>query len=248
MQTEPHLFILLYHTYDVNRHILCTICTNDHITKFFKYQKIYMLTHLFKQSLCCLCSPASMAVSRIPGVLILFLVLVSLSFSDAKLTRSLKLHLLDRHNKARQDARSPNMRRMVSLSIFYYTILFIILIRLILIIIVHSQEWSQPLAIIAEDTARSCSNEPASKNILSAAVGSKFSWVGENRQLISSAVQVNQSVLNQVLNCWLTGTADCQYKETNQVQVSYCQTKYHLNEVGILEIFGTNNYHITLTS
>ena len=122
------------------------------------------------------------------------------------------------------------------------------MIILILIIIVHSQEWSQPLAIIAEDTARSCSNEPASKNILSAAVGSELSWVGENRQLISSAVQVNQSVLNQVLSCWLTGTADCQYKETNRVQVSYCQTGYHLNEFAILEIFGSNNYHIILTS
>lgn len=85
------------------------------------------------------------------------------------------------------------------------------------------QEWSQPLAVIAEDTAHRCSNEPASKNILSAAIGLKFSWVGENRQLLSSAVQVNQSVLNQVLSCWLTRTAGCQYKEMNRAQVSWCK-------------------------
>ena len=140
------------------------------------------------------------------------LVFLACTFSSCygELTRDQKQYLLDQHNSARYEQKAANMRQMVSSIHHCFNLQFILV----------PKEWSQSLAKIAEATARSCNNEPASKDILSAAIDSKFSWVGENRQLISSAVQVNQSVLNQVLSCWLTWTADCWYKEINQDQVS----------------------------
>ena len=153
--------------------------------------------------------------------LLVFLACI-ISSCYCQLTRDQKQYLLDQHNSARYEQKAANMRRMVS-SIHHYSNLQYIPLP---------KEWSQPLAEIAEATARSCSNEPASKDVLSTAVGSKFSWVGENRQLLSSAVQVNQSVLSQVISCWLTVTADCQYKEINRAQVSITTfnfTKYFVD-------------------
>ena len=69
---------------------------------------------------------------------------------------------------------------------------------------------------ILHNPARSCNNEPASKDILSAAVDSEFSWVGKNHQLISSAVQVNQSQHNVVLNFQYTVTAAPPYQKILQ--------------------------------
>ena len=84
--------------------------------------------------------------------------------------------------------------------------------------------WSEELASIAEDVAQTCSNDPTSQSRLSAALGSQFSWVGENRHLVN--LTDKGDALVSAFSCWYEGEG-CSSDRKEQVG---CHTELPTNQ------------------
>ena len=67
--------------------------------------------------------------------------------------------------------------------------------------------------------AQTCSDDSASRADLSAAVNFRYSWVGENRHVVTTANSIDTAVLETAFNCWLSGIS-CSFNEAYRSQVS----------------------------